>query len=220
MTKSKLSLMPPDQLSALIASLETEQKRRLIENRLAYYKPYPKQRTFHNAGKEHRERLLMAGNQLGKTFAGGLEAAAHATGRYPDWWQGRRFDQPTVAWAAGVTGEVTRDTVQRVLVGRPGQPGTGAIPRDCLGEMVSARGIPDLLDTIKVKHVSGGYSSIGLKSYLSGREKFQGETLDWVWLDEEPPIDIYTECLTRTNIANGPVWVTFTPSMLTAKLLG
>jgi phage terminase large subunit-like protein len=46
---------------------------------------------------------------------------------------------------------------------------------------------------------------------MSGREKFQGETLDWIWLDEEPPADIYTEALTRTNVGNGPVWLTFTP---------
>ena len=37
----------------------------------------------------------MAGNQLGKTLAGGVEAAMHVTGRYPDWWQGKRFDEPT-----------------------------------------------------------------------------------------------------------------------------
>jgi len=49
----------------------------------------------------------------------------------------------------------TRDTVQRVLVGRPGLEGTGSIPKDALGELVSARGTPDLLDSIKVKHVSG-----------------------------------------------------------------
>jgi len=72
------------------------------------------------------------------------------------------------------------------------------------------RGIPDLLDTIRVKHVSGGTSLIGLKSYATGREKFQGETLDWVWFDEEPPADIYTEGLTRTNVGANPVWVTFT----------
>jgi phage terminase large subunit-like protein len=74
-----------------------------------------------------------------------------------------------------------------------------------------ARGIADLLDVIKVRHESGGTSIIALKSYLSGREKFQGETLDFVWFDEEPPIDIYTEGLTRTNVGNGPVWMTFTP---------
>jgi phage terminase large subunit-like protein len=153
----------------------------------------------------------MAGNQLGKTLAGGFEVAIHATGRYPDWWKGRRFDRPTVGWACGVTGEVVRDTVQKVLVGRTGQEGTGAIPKDAIAELVSARGIPDLLDTIRVNHVSGGVSIIGLKSYLSGREKFQGESLDYVWLDEEPDFSIFTEALTRTNVGAGPVWLTFTP---------
>ena len=66
------------------AVLEAEQKRRLSENRLAYYRPYAKQTAFHEAGVSYRERLLMAGNQLGKTVAGGAEAAMHATGRYPD----------------------------------------------------------------------------------------------------------------------------------------
>ena len=190
--------------------MEAEQNRRSVENRLQYYAPYPKQAQFHEAGAGSRERLLMAGNQLGKTLAGGFEAAMHATGRYPDWWKGRRFERPTVAWAGGVTGETVRDTVQRVLVGR-GQQGTGAIPKDAIGELVSARGVPDLLDSIKVKHVSGDWSSIGLKSYQAGREKWQGDTLDWVWFDEEPPADIYFEGLTRTNVGNNPIWMTFTP---------
>ena len=189
----------------------TEKSRRLIENRLAYYDPYTKQAEFHAAGATKRERLLMAGNQVGKTWAGGSEAAMHATGRYPDGWTGRRFDRPTIGWACGETSEVVRDTVQRILVGRPDAPGTGAIPKDCIVELVPSRGIADSLDLIKVRHVSDGVSIIGLKSYSSGREKFQGETLDFVWLDEEPPADIYTEGLTRTNVGTGPVWMTFTP---------
>ena len=153
----------------------------------------------------------MAGNQLGKTLAGGFEVAMHATGRYPDWWKGKRFDRPVIGWACGVTGEVVRDTVQKILVGRSGEQGTGAIPKDAIAELVTARGTPDLLDSIRVHHVSGGISIIGLKTYASGREKFQGETLDFVWFDEEPPADIYTEGLTRTNVGANPVWMTFTP---------
>jgi phage terminase large subunit-like protein len=191
--------------------LELEQQRRLTENRLGYYRPYDKQLAFHNAGAKHRERLMCAGNQLGKTLAGGFEAAMHATGRYPDWFQGKRFDGPTVGWCCGVSGEVVRDTVQRVLLGRTGAIGTGAIPKDAIIEVVTARGIPDLVGTIKVQHVSGGVSLIGLKSYLAGREAFQGETLDWVWADEECDSGIYTELLTRTNIGNKPVFMTFTP---------
>ena len=50
---------------------------------------------------------------------------------------------------------------------------------------------------------SSSASMIGVKSYEKGREKWQGETLDWVWFDEEPPIDIYMEGLTRTNVTGG-----------------
>ena len=153
----------------------------------------------------------MAANQVGKTWAGGFEAAMHLTGQYPDWWAGYRFDRPTIGWACGETNEVVRDTVQRILVGRSDTKGQGSIPKDCIVDLVTARGIADALDIIKVKHVSGGISSLGLKSYSSGREKFQGETLDFVWFDEEPPADIYTEGLTRTNVSGGPNWITFTP---------
>src|SRR6516165_3327873 len=197
--------------SLLLQSLETERNRRLTEDRLKYYKPYSKQRDFHAAGATTRERLLMAGNQLGKTLAGGFEVAMHATGRYPEWWRGRRFDRPTNSWACGVTGEVVRDTVQKVLVGRPGEWGSGSIPKDAIIERIPARGVADQLDQIKVRHSSHGVSTIGLKTYQSGREKFQGEQLDFVWFDEEPTLDIYTEGLTRTNVGNGPVWLTFTP---------
>src|SRR5919206_369765 len=92
MDLSGLEELPSDKVAVLEKRLRAEQERRLIENRLNYYRPYPKQADFHAAGATHRERLLMAGNQLGKTLAGGFEIAMHATGRYPDWWTGKRFD--------------------------------------------------------------------------------------------------------------------------------
>lgn len=203
--------LTPETLDAVELRLVAERDRRVAENKLAHYRPYEKQREFHAAGASARERLLMAGNQLGKTLAGGFEAAMHATGRYPDWWTGRRFDRPVNAWVGSNTGETTRDNPQRILIGRPGSYGTGAIPKDAIFELVSARGVPDLMDSVKVRHITGGISSLGMKSYEKGREKWQGETLDWVWFDEEPPIDIYLEGLTRTNLGANPVWMTFTP---------
>lgn len=153
----------------------------------------------------------MAANQVGKTWAGGSEAAYHATGRYPADWVGYRFDRPTNGWACGETSEVVRDTVQRVLLGRAGALGTGTIPKDYIIEQVPARGIADAIDYVRVRSEFGGVSTVSLKSYSAGREKFQGETLDWTWEDEEPPADIHTEILTRTNISGGPAWMTFTP---------
>ncbi|TIY02638.1 MAG: terminase, partial [Mesorhizobium sp.] len=103
-------------------SLLAELDRRRRTNQLAAYRPYPRQAEFHAAGATNRERLFMAGNQLGKTRAGGAEWAMHLTGRYPDWWQGKVFDTAVRFWAAGVTGEGTRDNPQRILLGPPQQP--------------------------------------------------------------------------------------------------
>src|SRR5215472_4610150 len=96
--------LEPNSEQLLLSTLEAEKERRHTTNRLQYYKPYPKQLHFHAAGATHRERLMLAGNQLGKTLAGGFEAAMHASGRYCDWWKGKRFDRPTVGWACGVSG--------------------------------------------------------------------------------------------------------------------
>ncbi len=157
----------------------------------------------------------MAANQSGKSYCGAAEAALHLTGRYPEWWPGRRYERPVRAWAASKTGEVTRDCVQRLLVGEPKDAstwGTGLVPHDALADYSRRQGVADALDSILVKHVGGGNSTLGFKSYDQGREKWQGETLDFVWFDEEPPMDIYMEGLTRTNATEGGMtYLTFTP---------
>lgn len=216
---SPLSSLPPDQLWLLLGAAERELTTRANRNRLAAYRPYTKQRAFHAAGRTHDERLFMAGNQLGKTIAGGNEWAIHLTGRYPDWWEGKVFDEPVRFWASGVTSESTRDNPQRVLVGPPQQKdqwGTGAIPFDALKDWTPSRGVPDSLDSVIVKWGGGGdvqakESVLSFKSYEKGREKWQGETLDGVWFDEEPPLDIYTEGKTRVNARAGITIITFTP---------
>jgi len=204
----------------LLSRLEKEATRRRNTNRLRFYAPYGKQREFHARGKIDSERLFMAGNQLGKTLSGGAEWAMHLTGRYPDWWEGQTFDKPTIMWAAGVTGESTRDNPQRILVGPPTQEeswGTGMIPKDALVDWDRAMGVPNLLDNVTVRWGGGGdvsnISVLSFKAYEKGREKWQGPTLDGVWFDEEPPLDIYTEGLTRTNRGQRGQFtmITFTP---------
>ena len=207
------SRMTSAEKAELLELLEARNKLRM-ENQLAHYKPYQKQKDFHAEGGRTgiRERLLMAGNQLGKSYSAGYETAMHLTGRYPSWWAGKRFTSPTAGWAASLTSQGTRDTVQRMLLGRPGSWGTGAIPMDAIVEIKrSAHGVSDAVETILVRHSGGGLSTITLKTYDQGRERWQGETLDFVWFDEEPPADLYFEGLTRTNATAGVVWMTFTP---------
>lgn len=207
--------------SLLLRQLEREAQRRRDTNRLRFYQPYAKQREFHAMGATHSERLFMAGNQLGKTWAGGFETAMHLTGRYPDWWQGAAFGKAPIIWASGVTSESTRDNPQRILVGDPPKEdawGTGTIPKDCLLDWDRAMGVPNLLDNVRVRWGGGGdvqadEALLYFKSYEKGREKWQGPTIDAIWYDEEPPLDIYTEGLTRTNRGQRSQfsYITFTP---------
>jgi phage terminase large subunit-like protein len=208
-----------------LSSLNDEEKRELYEllklkdtrakrNRLAAYRPYAKQREFHEASSQYRERLFMAGNQLGKTWAGAFEVAMHVTGRYPDWWKGRRFPYAIRCMVGSESAELTRKGVQRLLLGPPEireEWGTGAIPFDAVRDTSMKAGVPDAVSSIVVRHECGEDSVIQFNSYDQGRTKWQADTVDLVWMDEEPPQAIYSEALTRTNATNGLVFVTFTP---------
>lgn len=194
--------------------LAAEIERRQRTSILRRYRPYSKQIEFHRAGSQYRERLFMAGNQLGKTLAGAAEAAMHLTGRYPDWWQGKRFDKPITMLAGSESYELTRDGVQRLLVGPPmieEDWGTGYIPKDAIVDTTRRSGVSGALDTITVRHEAGGTSTLLFKAYEQGRGKWQANTVDYVWFDEEPPEDVYFEGVTRTNATKGLIAVTFTP---------
>lgn len=171
----------------------------------------PKHRVFFEAGAKYNERTFMAGNRCGKSVAGAYEASCHATGIYPSWWVGRRFDKPTHGWAVGSTARATRDTAQKELIGPIGAWGTGMIPKDRLGKFWALAGVPQGIDIIQVKHISGGWSTIGFKNYEQPLQAFYGTALDWVWPDEECPQEHYNEMLIRTMTTNGLVFNTFTP---------
>ena len=173
---------------------------------------YPKHMEFFRAGAKYRERCIIAANRIGKSEGiGAYEVTLHLTGQYPDWWEGRRFDKPVSWWCAGDTGKTVRDIIQFKLLGPPGDFGTGMIPGDCIVKTTPKHGLPDAIDQVFVTHVSGGVSDCGLKSYDQRRESFQGTEKDGIWLDEEPPQNIYVECLMRTMTTNGVIMCTFTP---------
>lgn len=191
-----------------------ELDRRKRTNILSAYKPYPKQKEFHAAGAKFRERLFMAGNQLGKTLGGAAEMTYHLTGKYPEDWEGHRFDKAIIALAGSESYELTRDGVQRLLVGPPMNEeewGTGYIPKNDIVSYTRRSGVSGALDSITVRHISGGASTLLFKAYEQGRGKWQANTVHYVWFDEEPPEDVYFEGITRTNATGGLIAVTFTP---------
>ena len=165
---------------------------------------------------EHPEHCFLLANGLsvsnsGKSVAGSLEVSFHLTGEYPSWWKGRRFDHPTSIWACGPDAKTTRDTVQKELLGPIGAFGTGMIPRNKIARSWALSGVPQGVDTVEVRHISGGMSTCSFKNYEQDIRAFYGTAKDVVWLDEETPNLVYNECLLRTMTTNGIVLCTFTP---------
>lgn len=183
--------------------------------KLEGYQPYPWQKEFHDAGKDNPERMLMAANRVGKTLSAGAEVTMHLTGHYPDWWQGKRFEHPILAWTGSPTNETSKDIVQRELLGGLGEElGTGWIPRRLLIGKPTTRqaGVKNVVDSFQVRHASGGVSTCILKTYEQGWAKWQGTAPHVVWNDEEPDdYMIYSEAQTRILTSGGIVMVTFTP---------
>lgn len=174
---------------------------------------YTKHLAFFEAGARFRERAFIGGNRTGKTVLGAYEITCHLTGRYPVWWRGKHFNRPTKCWAAGDTSKTVKEILQSCLLGDPGQTGTGMIPGEAIIKVTARTGVAEAVDTVYVRHISGRASVLTFKSYDQRREAFQGTAQDHIWLDEECPQDIYTECLMRTMTTAGSVALTFTPLM-------
>ncbi|UYN96592.1 MAG: terminase family protein [Enhydrobacter sp.] len=219
---------PMPALVARLASGGAPRRSFPTSGRLAYFYPdtgplrrelYVKHLEFFRNGAQHRERLMMAANRIGKTEGiGGYETTLHLTGLYPHWWEGHRFDRPIRAWAVGRTAATTRDIIQAKLCGpvafeggRKTVAGSGLIPADTIGAVSWQRGVADAVDILQVRHASGGLSTLGFKSFEQGRGAFEGTERELIWLDEEPPMAVYVECLIRTMTVDGIVMLTFTP---------
>jgi phage terminase large subunit-like protein len=205
----------------LLAQLLQEKHNRFKRRKFYTYYPetgplrrelYQKHMFGFKATAEHKQVWAMAGNRTGKTEGWLLYAITCAvTGRYPDWWMGRRWTRPVTVWLASTTGTKTRDVLQKKLLGPSNEKGTGLIPADDILNTTAKSGISEAVDTLYVKHISGGTSIIQFKSYDQGRAAFEGAEIDIAGLDEEPPLDVYGEIVIRLMTVNGSLWASFTP---------
>ena len=171
--KGSISKEEEKELEDLLAEEELENR----FSRINSYDPYPYQKKFHKSGSEANQRLLMAANRIGKSYCGSMELSYHLTGIYPDWWEGREYDHPIVAWAGGVSNETTRDIVQFELLGSPDDPdafGSGTIPKNYIIKTERKPGVPNAKSVALIRHISGGNSSF-LQSLRDGCRKMAGQ---------------------------------------------
>lgn len=163
---------------------------------------HKKQLAFHKCNK--RNRWVFGGNRTGKTECGAVEVVYIARGCHPY----KTNKTNTIGWVVSLSKQVQRDVAQKKIL--------NYISPYWIEDIVMQAGKKDypesgIIDYIKIKNVLGGSSIIAFKSCDQGREKFQGTSLDYVWFDEEPPEEIYTECRMRVLDKKGEIFGTMTP---------
>lgn len=198
--------MQREEILKRIAEIEDELQKRKQANRLNFYntgrKKHKKQITFHKCKK--RNRWVFGGNRSGKTECGAVECLWMLRGIHPY----RKNRRDVFGWCVSLSQQVQRDVAQSKIL--------HYLPKSWIADIVMLSGRRDspsggVIDQIKIKNIFGGISTLGFKSCDQGREKFQGSSLDFVWFDEEPPRDIYEECVMRVMDKRGDIFGTMTP---------
>lgn len=187
--------------------------------KLYYFRPFPYQERFfrcdgHKSQGLATDRALIAANKIGKTYCAAMEVAYHATGEYPEWWEGHRFPHRVEILCGSESNELTRDVMQKELFGDPEDRdavGTGSIPKQAIGRITRKAGVPNAIDSALVRHLEGGWSRIFFRAYEQGAKKHQGFHIHVGWMDEEPPREIKSQYKRATLNTRGILMSTFTP---------
>jgi len=157
----------------------------------------------------------MVGNIIshnsGKSHCAAFEVACHATGIYPDWWEGYRY---TEAIDMGVispdTGQMLK-TSQRKLMGPPDSFGTGFIPKELILELHERPQTNGCLDFALIKHASGGTTRMYFMTTQQTLKSFMGFMWRLAWFDEEPPWEYFDETRFRMLDKGGNILLSFYP---------
>lgn len=206
-TKCRKRSMNREEIIIRIAEIDRELKKRegacaALAGYNSGRKKHKKQMAFHKCKK--RNRWVFGGNRSGKTECGAVETVWLLRGIHPY----RKNKKDVFGWSVSLSQQVQRDVAQSKIL--------KYLPSSWIEDITMLSGRKDspssgVIDQIKIKNVFGGISTLGFKSCDQGREKFQGSSLDFVWFDEEPPKDIYDECLMRVMDKKGDIFGTMTP---------
>lgn len=181
-----------DLTQALASSLRNAKRTPYIYN----YVPHDKQIEFHSSTKTGR--LFLGGNRSGKTVGGGTELVYYASGMHP--YKRLKWEPPLRLRAVAVDFEHGIDKIVKPELKR-------WIPPSYL---INGSWEDSYNAQLKTLTFSNG-STIEFMSFEQELDKFAGTSRHGIWLDEEPPKDIWTECKLRLLDTNGDWWMTMTP---------
>ena len=209
-TETELAWMTPAEQLAAIDEIE---KRRKHDKFICYWKPYEtgnQHKIFKSWGPTTKTLLVRGGNRSGKSESGAPIAVAWALGKEyfrdePAWEWVKDLpipEPPSTIWIVGLDFPTVKNVLWYEKL-RNGKDHPGFVPTD--------QGVIRKISESDFQIYFKNGSVITCKSAEAGREKFQGASVDLVWIDEEPDAEIYHECLQRTLDCSGKILVTVTP---------
>ncbi len=208
-------------MPVLLARRELALEKRRVElqkeNQIFFYTPHPKQRSFHEAAEFHY-RYARTGNRFGKSEMGAAEDVAFALGFRPWIAEGdplRTLGIPPHP-TKGLIVTTDWDKSTEVFTSTEAGPSKGKlfkyIPKSKL--LSHTKNHSGAIDTIKVKHVSGGVSVIHLDTVKSFKQNPLGQessAWDWAHFDEPIPEEMYKAIIRGLVDRDGRAWFTCTP---------
>lgn len=198
----------------ILKALQLEVERRRNEERLRFWnqeRRHLKQAQAIRSTK--RFQGVFGGNRSGKTVYGSARTVLFGLGQsaepyIQDWcdedkemWYGfyGQLRDPFELWCGTINWDLHRDITQPELI--------KWIPAPILAKSDIIMRRKDVIDYIRFPNGS----KLTFKSYDSGREAFQGKSLYYLWLDEEPETDIWFESKMRLLDQRGYATLTMTP---------
>lgn len=157
------------------------------------------QYTFHSSLAD--TRAFFGGNRSGKTTAGAVEVSFHATGRYPEWWEGRKWDRPVVIRCFASDFQKGLKVVTKKL--------REWLPKDSIIHVYKNNQKAEV--EWHIQHVTGGISYIDMMTYEQDPYLAEGWNGDIAWFDEPPPRATYIATVRGLVDNNGICLFTLTP---------
>lgn len=193
-----------------LAILHAIDRKRREEHYIRYFTPYPAQAKILSEFKNQKIFGILGGNRSGKTELGAFIALAWALGK--EYFENEPAYEyikdlpippgPKNIWIVGLDFATVRDIIWYEKF-KTGRNHPAFLPRDPAVVRKANDG------DFQIFFENG--SIITCKSADSGREKFQGASVDLVWIDEEPEVEIFDECYQRTVDCAGKILLTLTP---------
>ena len=159
------------------------------------YKPHESQEKFHRSTA--KEKLYIGGNRSGKTLGSVCEAVYRATGKHP-----YRNDLPVPNKGRVVAVDI-EDGIKKIVLPE--------FMKWVPPSFLKNGSFEDSYDKQSRTLTLTNKSFIEFMSYEQEVEKFAGTSRHWIYFDEEPPEDIFNECLMRLVDTDGDYWIAMTP---------